>query len=92
MVYEKVSQIPGEKELIIFDFYDSLVYGDNKRGAKLREGARELIRALKREGKDIAISSDGRESKIELFIEELSIRSLFDGVYGKNHVFFFGGG
>jgi hypothetical protein len=53
-----ITKIPKEKQLIIFDFYDTIIYSVYHNQNFLRNGIKDLVNRLDYEGKILTISSD----------------------------------
>lgn len=81
--------IPPEKELIIFDFYDTVVQHVYGSQFSLRKGIPELTDYLLDNGKKMVISSDGNEYGINrdfgYAINEM-FQSRFTQIYGSMYV------
>ncbi|MBT3298371.1 HAD family hydrolase [archaeon] len=53
-----LKKIPEDKQLIIFDFYDTIIYTEYYHNNFLRTGIKELVEHLKDQGINMVISSD----------------------------------
>ena len=77
--------IPKNSELVILDFYNTLVV-ESEDKIKLRDDIFSQIVRLRLKGKKIAISSSSPLEEILNFPEFLKIRTFIWGIYGKEHI------
>jgi len=87
MAFQILRTIPLETELVIFDFYGTLILRDG-RNIRARKNAQELVERLKQRGTKLAISSDMIKHDIEELLELTGIGNRFDGIYDSRYVFY----
>ena len=87
----KIEKIPMDIELVIFDFYDTIIrtlyYNQNK----LRNGIEELVEYLNNKEIPMVISSDGNEGDIELdfgYAINQEFQNNFRKIYGTKHLLY----
>ena len=85
-----LTRIPHDKRLIIFDFYDTIIYSSYHNVNNLRTGIRELANQLEDGGKTLVISSDADISDVmrDLGYASSDFLSKFSKIYGIETVRF----
>lgn len=86
---EKINELESisqETELVIFDFYNTLVSLDSENAVRLRKGAFELLARLKLKRKKTAIFSSSDIQEILDFPDFLKIKEHLHAVYGKENI------
>ena len=87
----RTEKIPSNTELVIFDFYDTIIRTLYHNQNKLRNGIEELVERLKQEEIHMVISSDGEEYEIEhdfgYAINE-EFQKNFTKIYGRKHLLY----
>ena len=84
-----LTKIPKDKQLIIFDFYDTIMYSVYHNNNFLRTGIRDLVNKLNDEGKLLVISSDADVSDIVRdfgYAAKLDFLDNFRKIYGNETV------
>jgi hypothetical protein len=86
-----LTKIPKDKQLIIFDFYDTIIYSvyDNKNF--LRTGIKNLVTRLENQGKILVISSDADIGDIMRdfgYAASAEFLGKFNKIYGTEAVRF----
>ena len=86
-----LTKIPSDKRLIIFDFYDTLIYSVYQNKNFLRKGISDLVNQLEDEGKIMAISSDADTGDVMRdfgYAASSEFSGKFSKVYGLETVRF----
>ena len=86
----KLQTIPEDKKLIICDFANTLIIGNDGRIIP-RAGSKELLVKLKENNRIIALYSADEEEKVNRVMREIGLRHFYmkkyiDRVYGKSHL------
>ncbi|MFW5852482.1 MAG: HAD family hydrolase [Nanoarchaeota archaeon] len=87
----QLEKIPSEVELVIFDFYDTIIRTVYYNQNKLRNGIEELVEHLKQEQIPMVISSDGDEYGIERdfgYAIHEEFQKNFKKIYGRKHLLY----
>ncbi len=86
-----LTKIPKDKELIIFDFYGTIIYSAYSNKNLLRNGIKNLVHKLKHKGKLLVISSDANVSDIVDdfgYASKLYFLNNFEKIYGNETIGF----
>ncbi len=86
-----LTKIPKDKRLVIFDFYDTIIYSVYHNKNFLRTGINDVINQLADEGKLLVVSSDADIDDIERdfgYAAPSEFQSKFKKIYGAETVKF----
>ncbi|MBL7051286.1 HAD family hydrolase [Candidatus Woesearchaeota archaeon] len=84
-----LTKIPKDKQLIIFDFYETIIHSAYYNNNFLRAGIRDLVNELKDESKSLVISSDADISEIIRdfgYAAKLDFLDNFRKIYGRETI------
>ncbi len=97
----KITELPSDLELVIFDFYDTIMHTLYYNHHTVRRGVAELVSYLDSENVPLVISSDGDEYEIdrdfgytgtrqdqEIYPSIVEFQEIFRKIYGRKHLLF----